>query len=117
MASCGASLHTHCHYNRRMRKLAVLVIVAALAASAAAPPKKKQAAPDDVPHGVALYLAALSDHGTREVRYKARAHGTRFFFEEPGGVTVYRFEKGKYVRDDFLRDTTLERAVRRYAVR
>ena len=30
--------------------------------------------------------------------------GVRFFFEEPGGVTVYRFDNGKYIKEEFLRE-------------
>ena len=47
--------------------------------------------------------------------FKARAHGVRFFFEERTGVTVYKFDKGKYVKQEFLQGFTLERAISRYA--
>ncbi len=99
-----------------MRNLAVLAMVGALSMSAA-PPKPRAAlvAPDTLPHSMALFLGGLSEEGGRQVTFKARAHGIRFFFEEPTGVTVYRFERGKYVKEEFLRDFTLERAVKRHA--
>jgi len=97
-----------------MRKLAALVVVAALSVSAA-PPKSSTIAPDALPHSIALFLGSLCNEGRREVTFKARAHGVRFFFEEPVGVTVYKFDKGKYVKEEFLRGFTLERAVARYA--
>ncbi|HEY0371861.1 MAG TPA: hypothetical protein VGD79_07650 [Thermoanaerobaculia bacterium] len=100
-----------------MRKVAVLVLVAALSVSAA-PAKKKTptpVAPDALPHSIALFLGSLCNDGGRQVTFKARALGVRFFFEEPAGVTVYRFEKGSYVKEELLRGFTLERAVKRYA--
>jgi hypothetical protein len=99
-----------------MRKLAVLVLVAAFSAPAA-PAKKpvQKVAPDALPHSIALFLGSMCKEGTRPVTFKARAFGTRFFFEEPAGVTVYRFEKGNYVKQEFLSGFTLERAVKKYA--
>ena len=99
-----------------MRKVVGLLLVAALSVSAA--PSKKSppsVAPDAVPHQIALFLGSLCNEGGRQVTFKARAHGLRFFFEEPTGVTVYRFDKGRYVKEEVLRGFTLERAVRRYA--
>lgn len=49
--------------------------------------------------------------------FKARAYGTRFFFEEPSGVTVYRFANGQYVKEEFLGGVKLERAVKKYAAK
>ena len=46
--------------------------------------------------------------------FKARARGVRFFFEEPSGVTVYRFANGSYVKEEFLNGFTLDRAVKKY---
>jgi hypothetical protein len=84
----------------------------------AASPKKKAvpqpAAPDAVPHPVALFLGTLSREGARQVTFRATAVGTRFFVEEPVGVTVYRFDKGQYVKQDFIRGITLKTAVKRY---
>ena len=54
-------------------------------------------APDTFPHSIAMYLGSMCNEGGREVSFKARAHGIRFFFEEKAGVTVYRFEKGQAV--------------------
>jgi hypothetical protein len=97
-----------------MRKIAVLVVVAVLSASAA-PPKSSTVAPDTLPHSIALFLGSLCNEGGRQVTFKARAHGLRFFFEEKTGVTVYKFDNGKYVKEEFLQGFTLERAVKRYA--
>ena len=100
-----------------MRKVAGLILVAMLTVSAA--PKKKSApssvAPDTFPHSIAMFLGSICKDGGRQVTFKARAHGVRFFFEEPGRVTVYRFEKGQYVKEEVLRGVTLDRAVKRYA--
>ena len=99
-----------------MRKIAVLVVVAALSIGATTtPPPPPPVAPDALPHSIALFLGSLCNEGGREVRFKARAHGVRFFFEESTGVTVYRFEKGEYVKEEFLRGFTLERAMKQYA--
>jgi hypothetical protein len=49
------------------------------------------------------------------VTFKATSVGTRFYFEEASGVTVYRFEKGSYIKEEFLSGATLPRAVKRYA--
>ena len=100
-----------------MRKLAVLVLFLAFAASAA--PKKRPApapiAPDTIAHPIALFLGTLSKEGARQVTFKASALGTYFFFEESTGVTVYRFVDGQYVKAEFLRATTLPKAMKKYA--
>lgn len=100
-----------------MRKLAVLVVLAAFAVSAAPAPKKRPlpSAPDDVPHTIAMFLCSLSNDGGRQVTYRARAMGVRFFFEQPGGVTVYRFNNGSYVKEEYLKNYSLDRAMKRYA--
>jgi hypothetical protein len=102
-----------------MRKVVVLLLLLAVSVSAA--PKKKRPvtfAPDAVPHETALFLGSLSNQGGRQITFKATAVGTRFFFEEPGrGVSVYRFVNGSYIKEEFLRDSTLDRAVKRYAKR
>jgi len=101
-----------------MRKVVGLFLVAALSVSTAAAPKKKtppSIAPEAVPHQIALFLGSLCNEGGRQVTFKARAHGVRFFFEEPMGVTVYRFDDGRYVKEEVLRGFTLDRAVKRYA--
>lgn len=102
-----------------MRKSIVLLFLLAFSVSAATPKKAKLPptyAPDAVPHSIALFLGSLSNQGGREVKFKAIAVGTRFFFEEPGrGVTVYRFDNGSYIKEEYLRNYTLDRAVKRYA--
>ncbi len=101
-----------------MRRLAGISAILLALTMAAASPKKKAApvpaAPDVVPHSIALFLGSLSKDGARQVTFKATAMGTRFFIEEPAGVTVYRFEKGRYVKDALLRGTTLKAAMKRY---
>ncbi|MGN6183217.1 MAG: hypothetical protein ACTHQM_06130 [Thermoanaerobaculia bacterium] len=102
-----------------MRKWVVLLLLLTLSVSAATPKKAKQPvtnAPDAVPHSIALFLGSMSNQGGRSVTFKATAIGTRFFYEEPGkGVTVYRFVNGSYVKEEYLRNATLDRAVKRYA--
>ena len=104
-----------------MRKLAVVALLLAALTLTAAPAKKKTtpraAAPDAVPHPIAMFLGTLSQQGSRQVTFKATAVGTRFFFEEPAGVTVYRFNSGQYVKEEFVRGGTLPRVVRRYEKR
>jgi hypothetical protein len=101
-----------------MRRIAVLLLVVTLSLSAATP-KKKQAvtfvAPPDIPHPIAQFLRQLTKDGARSVTFKATAVGTRFYFEEPSGVSVYRFDNGRYVREEFLRGSTLAKAVKRYS--
>lgn len=99
-----------------MRKLAVLLtLLTTLSLSAA--PKKAVIAPVEVEHPIALFLNQLSNSGKRQVTFKASAIGTRFFFEEAAGVTVYRFANGKYVKEAFLSGAKLASAMKRYAGR
>jgi hypothetical protein len=100
-----------------MQRLAGLALIALLFLGAA--PKKKTtaptlAAPDVVPHSIAMFLGSMSKDGARQVTFKATAMGTRFFFEEPTGVTVYRFDKGHYLKQEFVKGVTLAKAVKRY---
>jgi hypothetical protein len=109
-----------CHVRtiRSMRRIVVLVLFAALSLSAAAPKKKPPVnpmTPADLPHPIAQFLRELSRDGNRQVTFRAQAVGTRFYFEEAAGVSVYRFENGHYVREEFLRGTTLAKAIKRYA--
>ena len=103
-----------------MQRLVAGLIALLLALSLTAAPAKKKAtppapaAPDVVPHSIALFLGSLSKDGARQVTFKATAMGTRFFLEEPTGVTIYRYDKGHYVKQEFLRGTTLAKAVKRY---
>ena len=98
-----------------MRKVAVLLLLIAIGVSAAPTKTPQTVAPEAVPHSIALFLGNLSNDGGRAVTFKAMAVGTRFFFEEPGGVTVYKFAGGRYVKVEFLRNFTLNRAVKKYA--
>lgn len=112
-----------------MRRLPLLLLFAALAlftvtgaatkkATAKKATAKKAAvtiAPAAVPHPIAQFLRELSRDGGRQVSFKCTAVGTRFFFEEADGVTVYRFDDGNYMKEEFLRNTTLAKAVKRYA--
>lgn len=103
-----------------MRKIGFLVVVAVLVVGAA--PKKKVAAPapvapTEIAHPMALFLKQMSTNGTRQVTFRATATGTRFFFEEPSGVTVYRFHGGRYVREEFLRGYRLATATKKYSPR
>lgn len=105
-----------------MRKVAVVLLAVTLSAFAAAPKKSKTktpaapavVAPAEVAHSMALFLKELSNDGKRQVTFTATAVGTRFFFEEKSGVTVYRFNGTKYVKEEFLRNVKLASAVKRY---
>jgi hypothetical protein len=79
-----------------------------------AAPKKAVIAPAEVEHPIAMFLNQLSNSGKRQVTFKASAIGTRFFFEEPAGVTIYRFVNGKYVKERFLAGAKLASAMKRY---
>ena len=102
-----------------MRRFAVSLLPLMLALSLVAATPKRQPppriAPDTLPHEIAQFLRGLSRDGGRQVTFKATAIGTRFFFEETGGVTVYRFANGQYVREQFLAGSTLAKAVKKYA--
>lgn len=106
-------------YNSSMRRFAVsfLMLILALSLVAATPKRQTPAriAPDALPHEIAQFLRGLSRDGGRQVTFKATAVSTRFFFEEPGGVTVYRFTNGRYVREEFLGGSTLAKAMKKYA--
>ena len=91
--------------------IAAAVLLFAVAASAA---PSKSVAPSTVPHPVAMFLSSLSAGGKQQVTFKAAASGTRFFFEEPAGVTVYIFNGDGYRKETFLRSATLASAMKRY---
>jgi len=91
----------------------VLTLFVSLA-SAAAPPSK-HVAPETVAHPTAMFLASLSGDGRQEVTFKAAAMGTHFFFEEPGGVTVYEFDGRTYRRERFVKGATLAKAIKQFA--
>jgi hypothetical protein len=99
-----------------MRKTASFLVLAVLClflvgAKKAAP---VSAAPDILPHQIALFLASMSKDGARSVTFRATARGTHFFLEEPNGVTVFVWEGGEYRKSEFLRASTLPKAVKRY---
>ena len=97
-----------------MQRLAGVLLVVLLLVGAA--PKKKAtpspAAPDVVPHSIALFLGSLSREGARQVTFRATAMGTRFFLEEPTGVTVYRFQNGSYVKQEFVKGMSLTKVMK-----
>lgn len=101
-----------------MRRFAVSLLPLTLALSlVAATPKRPtpaRIAPEVLHHDIAQFLRGLSRDGSRQVTFKATAIGTLFFFEETGGVTVYRFHNGQYVRKEFLGGSTLAKAVKKY---
>lgn len=101
-----------------MHRPVVLACLLALLTLSAAPKKRAAVPPlalDDMPHQVALYLRTMSHDGERSVTFKATAVATRFYIEEPAGVTVYRFDNGRHVKEEFLRGSNLVKAVKRYA--
>lgn len=71
-------------------------------------------APLSVPHPTAMFLAAWSQDGGRDVSFKASAVGTRFFLEDRSGVSVYRFDGNGYVGELFLPKANLALAKRRF---
>ena len=102
-----------------MQRLAGIALIALLLLGAAAKRKTSPApaAPDVVPHTIALFLGSLSKDGARQVTFRATAIGTRFFIEEPTGVTVYQYDRGHYVKQEFIKGGTLARVVKRFAKR
>ena len=100
-----------------MKRAFITLLLIATIALTAAPKKPAPIAPAAVDHPIALFLNQLSNSGKRQVTFKASAIGTRFFFEETSGVTVYRFEGGKYVKEKFLPGSKLPAAMKRYAAR
>jgi len=84
-------------------------------ATASAAPKAKPVAPPAIPHAVAMFMATLSADGKTKVTYAATARGTHFFFEEPGGVTVYSFDGDGYTKGEFLKGATLAKALKKYS--
>lgn len=89
--------------------LSALILFAAVSAAPA-----KTAAPEIIPHSTALFLGSISDDGKQKVTFRAQALGTRFFFEEPGGVSVYAYDGAVYRRETFLKGMTLAKAIKKY---
>lgn len=104
-----------------MRRALVFALFVCLSVYAASPKKKAStpsvAAPDAVPHSIAQFLRSMSRDGVRQVTFRATSNGTRFFIEEPNGVTVYRFVNGTYVKEEFRRGAKLGATVKRYSGR
>ena len=99
-----------------MRKFAVLlVLLGTLSLSGAT--KTAPIAPPAFAHPIAMFLSDLSKDGKQQVTFRASAFGTRFYFEERSGVTVYRFVNGQYVKEAFLVGVKLQTAMKRYAKR
>ncbi|MBV9496684.1 MAG: hypothetical protein JOZ54_20740 [Acidobacteria bacterium] len=77
----------------------------------------KTIAPPSIAHGNAMFLASLCSAGKQKVTLKAQALGTRFFLEEPSGVTVYAFDGNGYQKENFFKGLSLDQAVKRYRAR
>jgi hypothetical protein len=101
-----------------MRKLAVVLVLAVLCPLLLGAKKSQPVknAPDALPHTMALFLASMSKDGTKTVTFRATARDTYFFFEEPSGVTVYVWDQpsGAYRRSEFIKASTLPKAIKRY---
>lgn len=93
----------------------IILIAIALLGAAPAP---KTIAPPTLPHPIAMFLANLSREGKQKITFKAAAIGTRFFFEEPTGVSVYDYiGDAGYRRATFLKGYTLTRAMKKFGGR
>jgi hypothetical protein len=102
-----------------MKRVLIALLLLIASVSIAAPAKKKPktpatVAPVAVPHPIALFLNQLSNEGKRQVTFRASALGTRFYFEESSGVTIYQFVDGQYVKEIFLPGVNLGIAMKRY---
>lgn len=97
-----------------LRRAALLLCILMLLVSATpAPPRLT--APATLTHPIAMFLAGLSNEGKKEITFKAAALGTKFFFEEAAGVTVYDFIGADgYRKETFLKGYTLKRALKKY---
>ena len=97
-----------------LRKLVVLFSALALLGATPAP-QPKTLAPPTLPHPIAMFLANISNEGKQKITFKATAIGTHFFFEEPGGVTVYAYDgNDEYRKETFLKGYTLAKALKKY---
>ena len=88
---------------------AALILFTAMASST-----PKMTAPETIPHSAAMFLASLSNDGKQKVTFRAQAVGTHYFFEEPGGVSVYAYDGAQYRRETFLKNATLAAAIKKY---
>ncbi len=96
----------------RLRLLAITLLAAV---TVVATPPSKTLAPTTIPHPMAMYLSELSKEGNQQVTFRAAAFGTRFFLEEPAGVTVYTYDQTVgYRKETFLKGFTLAKAMKKY---
>jgi len=94
----------------RLRQFFTALLLAVTVAATA-----KTVAPPTIPHPIAMYLQELSKDGKEKVTFRASASGTRFFLEEPAGVTVYVYEESVgYRKEVFLKGSTLAKAMKKY---
>lgn len=100
-----------------VKKAAPKATKKAPAKSAAKKVAAKPLAPDTVAHPIALFLSQMCGDGKKRVTFKASAVGTRFFIEEPTGVTIYGFDGTAYRKESFVKGSTIEKVLKRYAVR
>lgn len=95
--------------------VALALLLAVLPASAAKKPSPpKTVAPPSIAHANAMFLASLCGAGKTKITLKAQALGTRFFLEEPAGVTVYAFDGDGYKKENFFKGLTMDQAVKKY---
>lgn len=113
----GLLSFTREEYNSRMKSRTVAAVLLAATTAFAAAPKPKTVAPDLLAHANAMFLNSLSNGGKSRISLKAAAIGTRFFLEEPAGVSVYFYDGHNYRREAFLKGATLEKAMKSYAKR
>ena len=96
-----------------LSRLSAIALLFTLTAAAAPPPKT--VAPATIPHPMAMYLNGLSKDGKQQVTFRSAAIGTRFFLEEPSGVTVYAYDATVgYRKETFLKGSTLTKAMKKY---
>lgn len=100
---------------RRAESVLLIFLMTLPLFAATARKKPRSIAPPALAHPTALFLSELSAEGSRQVTFKALAVGTRFFFEEQSGVTVYRFVDGQYVREAFHAGLRLPSVLKRYS--
>jgi hypothetical protein len=104
----------------RFRLFAFALFAASIASAATAPKTTGNASPNTIApatiaHPMAMFLGELSHDGKDKVTFRASALGTRFFFEEPGGVTVYVYDETVgYRKETFLKGSTLAKALKKY---
>jgi hypothetical protein len=98
-----------------LQRCVVVVLFATLLLAAARGPQP--VAPDTLAHVNALFLRSLTGDGKRRVEFNAAATGTHFFLEEAAGVTVYAYTGSDYKKVEFLKGSTLAKAMKKYATK